>query len=172
MRLVLADGVDRRPRRLTARARRCATEPVAPRFEDSFIAMLHERPGIAGNVDADRRRRPLQHGARRRRPVIEVHDLQRRFGDFYAVKDISFEVRRGEVFGLLGANGAGKSTTFRMLCGLLPASGGKLQVAGVDLRRAAAGARAAHRLHVPEVLPLRQPERARRTWSSSAAPTA
>jgi ABC-2 type transport system ATP-binding protein len=70
--------------------------------------------------------------------VIEVRGLSRRFGDFYAVRDVSFKVTRGEVFGLLGANGAGKSTTFRMLCGLLPASAGSLQVAGVDLRRAPA----------------------------------
>jgi ABC-2 type transport system ATP-binding protein len=75
-------------------------------------------------------------------PVIEVRDVDRRFGDFHAVKGITFEVNRGEVFGLLGANGAGKSTTFRMLCGLLPASGGTLRVAGVDLRRAPAAARA------------------------------
>ena len=75
-------------------------------------------------------------------PVIEVHNLQRRFGDFYAVNNISFEVSQGEVFGLLGANGAGKSTTFRMLCGLLPPSGGTLRVAGADLRHAAAAARA------------------------------
>ena len=74
--------------------------------------------------------------------VIEVRGAQRRFGDFYAVKDVSFEVRRGEIFGLLGANGAGKSTTFRMLCGLLPASAGTLRVAGVDLRHGAAAARA------------------------------
>jgi len=73
--------------------------------------------------------------------VIEVDNVQRRFGDFYAVKNVSFNVRRGEVFGLLGANGAGKSTTFRMLCGLLPASSGSLTVAGHDLRRAAARAR-------------------------------
>ena len=66
--------------------------------------------------------------------VIVVHDLERKFGDFYAVKKLSFSVRKGEIFGLLGANGAGKSTTFRMLCGLLPASGGTLQVAGLDLR--------------------------------------
>ena len=81
-------------------------------------------------------------------------------------------MRRGEIFGLLGANGAGKSTTFRMLCGLLPASAGSLRVAGVDLRRARGGGARADRLHVAEVLPVRQPERARRTSSSSPAPTA
>lgn len=74
-------------------------------------------------------------------PVIQVADLRRRFGDFWAVDGIGFQVRRGEIFGLLGANGAGKSTTFRMLCGLLPASAGSLRVAGLDLRRAAAAAR-------------------------------
>ncbi|WP_428622799.1 ABC transporter ATP-binding protein, partial [Sedimenticola sp.] len=63
-------------------------------------------------------------------------------GDFVAVREVSFDVAAGEVFGLLGANGAGKTTTFRMLCGLLPVSGGELSVAGVDLRRAAATARA------------------------------
>jgi ABC-2 type transport system ATP-binding protein len=73
--------------------------------------------------------------------VIQVADLRRSFGDFWAVDGISFRVRRGEIFGLLGANGAGKSTTFRMLCGLLPASAGRLQVAGLDLRHAAAAAR-------------------------------
>jgi len=51
-------------------------------------------------------------------------------------------VARGEIFGLLGANGAGKTTMFRMLCGLLPASDGQLQVAGVDVRKTAATARA------------------------------
>ncbi len=71
-----------------------------------------------------------------------MHNLQRRFGSFYAVNNISFAVSQGEVFGLLGANGAGKSTTFRMLCGLLPPSGGTLRVAGADLRHAAAAARA------------------------------
>jgi ABC-2 type transport system ATP-binding protein len=73
--------------------------------------------------------------------VIEVVNVQKRFGNFYAVKDVSFSVQRGEVFGLLGANGAGKSTSFRMLCGLLQASAGHLSVAGHDLRRASAHAR-------------------------------
>ena len=75
-------------------------------------------------------------------PVIEIKDVKRRFGNFYAVKGVTFQVERGEVFGLLGANGAGKSTTFRMLCGLLPATEGSLRVAGLDLRHAAAAARA------------------------------
>ena len=74
--------------------------------------------------------------------MISVRDVKRRFGDFYAVKGVSFDVTRGEVFGLLGANGAGKTTMFRMLCGLLPASDGTLHVAGVDVRKTAAAARA------------------------------
>jgi ABC-2 type transport system ATP-binding protein len=73
--------------------------------------------------------------------VVQVRDLVRRFGKFTAVDQVSFEVRRGEIFGLLGPNGAGKTTSFRMLCGLLPASGGMLRVAGMDLRRARASAR-------------------------------
>lgn len=73
--------------------------------------------------------------------IIEVRDLVRKFGDFTAVDNLSFSVRRGEIFGLLGPNGAGKTTTFRMLCGLLPASSGFLQVAGFNLRHARAVAR-------------------------------
>jgi ABC-2 type transport system ATP-binding protein len=74
-------------------------------------------------------------------PVVQVHDLVRRFRNFVAVDHVSFEVHRGEIFGLLGPNGAGKTTTFRMLCGLLPATAGSLRVAGMDLRRARASAR-------------------------------
>ena len=74
--------------------------------------------------------------------VIEVKDLVRKFGDFIAVNDVSFQVRRGEIFGLLGPNGAGKTTTFKMLCGLLPASSGYLAVTGMDLRKARTQARA------------------------------
>ena len=66
-------------------------------------------------------------------PAIVVRDLAKRFGTFTAVRDVSFEVAAGEIFGYLGANGAGKSTTIRMLCGLLPASGGVATVAGIDV---------------------------------------
>jgi ABC-2 type transport system ATP-binding protein len=67
--------------------------------------------------------------------VVEVRDLEKRFGSFRAVAGISFSVRRGEIFGFLGPNGAGKSTTIRMLCGLLAPSGGAGRVAGFDIVR-------------------------------------
>lgn len=113
--------------------------PVAPRFEDCFVALLREK---AGSPSPPAREVKIEPAVAVGEEVILVEHVKRRFGDFYAVKGISFTVRRGEVFGLLGANGAGKSTTFRMLCGLLPASEGKLRVAGRDLRTAAGAARA------------------------------
>jgi len=67
--------------------------------------------------------------------VIRVEQLSRRFGSFQAVDHLSFDVRRGEVFGFLGANGAGKSTTIRMLCGLLKPTSGRAEVAGLDVGR-------------------------------------
>lgn len=66
--------------------------------------------------------------------AIEVHELTRRFGAFTAVDAISFEVREGEVFGFLGANGAGKTTAIRMLTGLLAPTSGRASVAGFDVR--------------------------------------
>ncbi|HVH26244.1 MAG TPA: ABC transporter ATP-binding protein [Vicinamibacterales bacterium] len=67
--------------------------------------------------------------------AIIVRDLTRRFGHFTAVDRISFEVKRGEIFGFLGANGAGKSTTIRMLCGLLTPTSGTALVDGIDVSR-------------------------------------
>ena len=67
--------------------------------------------------------------------AIDVRGLSRRFGSFVAVKDLSFSVAQGEIFGFLGANGAGKSTTIRMLCGLLRPSAGTALVGGVDVSR-------------------------------------
>ena len=67
--------------------------------------------------------------------AILVRDLTRRFGTFTAVDRISFAVERGEIFGFLGANGAGKSTTIRMMCGLLKPSSGMVMVDGVDVSR-------------------------------------
>ena len=67
--------------------------------------------------------------------AITVTDLTRRFGAFTAVDRVTFDVRQGEIFGFLGANGAGKSTTIRMLCGLLAPTSGTATVGGVDVSR-------------------------------------
>ena len=151
VRLVLAETVAQETITQLPGLAAAQIRPLQPRFEDGFIDLLKHRQaasgphpaalgayagnGLALSVDA-----PVaaaEHG-----PVIHVEDLRRRFGDFWAVDGISFQVQRGEIFGLLGANGAGKSTTFRMLCGLLPPTSGSLRVAGLDLRHAAAAARA------------------------------
>jgi ABC-2 type transport system ATP-binding protein len=67
--------------------------------------------------------------------VIEIHELTKKFGDFTAVDRISFTVEKGEIFGFLGANGAGKTTAMRMLCGLIHPSSGNGKVAGFDIRK-------------------------------------
>jgi ABC-2 type transport system ATP-binding protein len=68
-------------------------------------------------------------------PAIEVDRLVKRFGSFTAVDDVSFSIEAGEVFGLLGSNGAGKSTTIRVLCGLMAPTSGTARVLGVDVGR-------------------------------------
>jgi ABC-2 type transport system ATP-binding protein len=72
---------------------------------------------------------------------IVVDALVKRFGDFCAVNDVSFEVGRGEVMGFIGPNGAGKSTLIRILCGLLRPSAGRALVAGIDVARDPEGVR-------------------------------
>ena len=110
---------------------------VPARLEDAFVSFLFSRTAPHSIPLPQQPDTTGDHA-----PVVVVKDLFRYFGDFAAVKNVSFSVRKGEIFGLLGANGAGKSTTFRMLCGLLPSSSGMLSVAGVDLRTASAEARA------------------------------
>lgn len=65
--------------------------------------------------------------------IIKTENLTRAFGDFIAVDNISFEVQRGEIFGFLGANGAGKTTAMKMLTGLLTPTSGQAQVSGKDV---------------------------------------
>jgi len=115
-------------------------EPVAPVFEDGFMDKM---TGLRGNqpvvVSSGRSTRKKLDTSE---VIVSVSGLVKKFGDFTAVENISFQVRRGEIFGLLGSNGAGKTTTFRMLCGLLPVTGGEVEVAGYNLRTSPATARA------------------------------
>jgi ABC-2 type transport system ATP-binding protein len=144
VRLVMKDATPPRLEAMLPGIENATVTEVAPRYEDSFIALLKGQAAPAGIVPAHstQPRALPQPGTARGTAIIEVDQLERRFGSFRAVKNVSFAVSRGEVFGLLGANGAGKTTTFRMLCGLLPPSAGSLRVAGVDLRHAPAAARA------------------------------
>ena len=67
--------------------------------------------------------------------AVSVQNLTKMFGDFKAVSDVTFDVEKGEIFGFLGANGAGKSTTIRMLCGILPPTSGTGIIAGYDVSK-------------------------------------
>ncbi len=139
LRVVLAaDAPDTVRKEVMARGGR----PVPPRLEDAYL-------GAVGGID----KRPSPYGrlpqtggagasgASGAGARIVANRLTKKFGDFVAARDISFEVRAGEIFGLLGPNGAGKSTTFRMLCGLSRPSSGDCAVAGVDLLRSGSAAR-------------------------------
>ncbi|KQV73272.1 ATP-binding cassette domain-containing protein [Rhizobium sp. Root1220] len=110
---------------------------VAPRFEDAFVDMLGGGPGGKSKLAESQ---PAISRADNQ-PVIEAKGLVKRFGDFVAADNITFDIPAGEIFGLLGPNGAGKSTTFKMLCGLLVPTGGEGRVAGFDLRKDAPQAR-------------------------------
>ncbi|MGE9985765.1 ATP-binding cassette domain-containing protein [Desulfovibrio sp. SGI.169] len=120
-------------------------ELTPPRLEDAYMSAvggISQKTSPYGRVVVEERRVALEGGAEAAaRPRIAARKLTKRFGDFIAARDISFEVRAGEIFGLLGPNGAGKSTTFRMLCGLSRPSAGDCAVDGVDLLRAGSAAR-------------------------------
>ncbi len=134
VRVVMADG------RMTRPGPGEHWEPTEPCFEDAFVVLLQSRRPSrrvvsSGTAHAYPAAREVSG------PMIVARELRRFFGSFEAVKGISFEVAPGEIFGLLGANGAGKTTAFRMLCGLLPPSAGDLRVAGQDVRHARAKSR-------------------------------
>ncbi|PXV51960.1 ATP-binding cassette domain-containing protein [Aeromonas veronii] len=117
-----------------------AFQPAQPRLEDAFIDLLGGGPGGESSLAAGMREAELPQGVSSE-AVIEARHLTKRFGDFAATDDVTFAVRRGEIFGLLGPNGAGKSTTFKMECGLLRPSEGQALVTGIDLAHSPSAAR-------------------------------
>ncbi|MCH7343786.1 ribosome-associated ATPase/putative transporter RbbA [Pelomonas sp. CA6] len=104
-----------------------ALRGTAASLEEAFIALLPEarRAGHQAVVVP-----PLAAGGADEPVAIEARGLSMRFGDFTAVDRVSFRIRRGEIFGFLGSNGCGKSTTMKMLTGLLPASEGEASLFG------------------------------------------
>jgi len=110
--------------------------PVKPRFEDAFIDLLGGGPSGVSELAKHTKEIP-----RDGETVIEATHLTKQFGDFKATDDVTFTVKRGEIYGLLGPNGAGKSTTFKMMCGLLVPTQGTAKVVGLDLRHSAGKAR-------------------------------
>lgn len=107
-----------------------------PRFEDAFIDILGGGPG--GYSELAEKRTPVSDGIKF---PVEADLLTKKFGSFTAAENITFKIKKGEIFGLLGPNGAGKSTTFKMLCGLLKPTTGKALVDNLDLSKASGKAR-------------------------------
>ena len=142
---VFAEGLD------AARARAAVDAALAgipvgawfarePELEDVFVAMLRQRgtrldtrleTGLAAGQETGAAPRLPRAGL-----AIEARGLTRIFGDFRAADAVSFTVPQGEIFGLLGANGAGKTTVIKMLTGILKPSSGEGRVAGADMRSA------------------------------------
>ncbi|HHH81869.1 MAG TPA: ABC transporter ATP-binding protein, partial [Chloroflexi bacterium] len=106
-----------------------------PELEDAFVALLRQRK-LAGESAAKAAVMLLDDPPPRDEIAIEAKGLTRDFGHFRAVDHVGFQVRQGEIFGLLGANGAGKTTVIKMLTGILPPTDGEGHVAGADMRRA------------------------------------
>ena len=104
-----------------------------PGLEDVFVALL-----VRGSPVKDTSSIPVRSSGRPQHDglAIEARGLIRDFGSFRAVDQVSFQVKQGEIFGLLGANGAGKTTVIKMLNGILPPTAGEGWVAGADMRKA------------------------------------
>ena len=100
----------------------------APTLENTFVALLRagKKETLTASFPLTRQTEVRQSQA----VAIGARNLSKRFGDFDAVKNVSLEVRYGEIYGLLGANGAGKTTTIKILCGLIEATAGETSLAG------------------------------------------
>lgn len=105
----------------------CKYEPMEPNFEDGF--MLKLKGEFNGESLLAKQMKTFEMTTD---TLIEAKNLTKKFGNFTATDNVSFKVKRGEIFGFLGPNGAGKSTTFKMLCGLLNPTSGKARVLGQD----------------------------------------
>ena len=111
-------------------------KPTSARFEDAVINRLG---GCPLNVSEVAQNVSVSSG---KAVVIEARHLTKRYGSFTAAQDITFQIKRGEIFGLLGPNGAGKSTSFKMMCGLSKPTSGAAFIQGINMREEPSKARA------------------------------
>ena len=101
----------------------------ASSLEQAFIRLLPEEARAGWKEPVITPYKPIEGP-----PAIEAHGLTQRFGDFTAVDHVNFRIERGEIFGFLGSNGCGKTTTMKMLTGLLPPSEGTAQLFGQEVK--------------------------------------
>lgn len=114
----------------------CHYENMSANFEDGFMNILNGN--FNGHSLLAQQMGSFDHISN---SLIEAHHLTKKFGDFVATNDVSFNIKQGEIFGFLGPNGAGKSTTFKMLCGLIKPSNGEAKVLGLSLQTSSYKAR-------------------------------
>ena len=117
-------------------ASNCVYKESLPTFEDGFMNILKANfNGLSKLAEQ------IEYINTDEENIIEVKNLTKKFGNFIATDNISFDIKKGQIFGLLGPNGAGKSTTFKMLCGLLKPSSGEATVLGYNFMKSSQKAR-------------------------------
>lgn len=114
---------------------------ILPNLEDVFVSQLAEMEEKSSESIQNSPNGDLEKAGEGSEIAIEVSELKRKFGDFTAVDRISFEVKRGDIFGLLGPNGSGKTTTIRMIIGLLSPTSGSARMLGQDMAKGTAASR-------------------------------
>ncbi|QKF65797.1 multidrug resistance ABC transporter, ATP-binding protein [Arcobacter venerupis] len=133
---IICDESLKLPELKDIKASNCVYKKAIPTFEDGFMDILKANfDGVSKLAEQIKFIETTEEN------VIEVKNLTKKFGSFTATDDISFKIKKGQIFGLLGPNGAGKSTTFKMLCGLLKPSSGEASVLGYNFMNSSLKAR-------------------------------
>ena len=112
--------------------------------EESLIAKNYEYSDLRAEGERRSRTRLMRAGQDKAPDLeltVEADNLEKKYGNFYAVKNNTFKIKKGEIFGLLGPNGAGKSTSFKMMCGLAKPTSGTARIMGTDIIKHPAKAR-------------------------------
>ena len=105
-------------------------QPESPTLENVFTTLLRQKGSVPKSLPFPRVKNLAISEPAKAKIAISARNLNRVFGSFHAVVDLNLDIRYGDVYGLLGANGAGKTTAIKMLCGLLPISSGEISLAG------------------------------------------